>query len=366
MTYIDVKGIIDNEQVRAMMEFWGGGQEIFSVESINRFLDANPDEDEITLNIDCDGGSVEEGLKIYDALRMSGKTIYTNITGGCHSMAIVVLLAAPSENRSANKNVRALIHRVYTGLCDYVSAEDCLDMAEDLIREEDAILDIYEDRTGIDRDLLAKVMREEKIHDAKSLLDLNFISKINSYNTNQFFKSFKAMAQKKESAFDKFMSKVNAYKAKRNEGAVNFDFKDTDGEVVFSTETEEDTLAVGDTVTLASGETSGTFTLDDGRTITIEDNIVTAIEEEESESLEERVTELEALLDEATNLINEQETELNNLRGSNYKPQARKTNIPAVKGKNAAEDKRTAEDIKAAARERAEKVNARKVLPSKK
>lgn len=366
MTYIDVKGIIDNDQVRAMMEFWGGGQEIFSVETVNRFLADNPNETEITLNIDCDGGSVEEGLKIYDALRMSGKIIFTNITGGCHSMAIVVLLAAPPENRSANKNVRALIHRVYAGVCDYVSAEDCLDMAEDLIREEEAILDIYVERTGAERDMLAEVMREERVHDAKSLLELGFISKINAYNTNQFFNSFKIMTQKKESAFDRFMSKVNAYKAKRNESVVNFDFKDADGEVVFSTETEEDALAVGDTVTLASGETSGTFTLDDGREVIIEDNVVTEIKEEESESLESRVAELEGMLEEATNLVQEQERELNNYRGSDYQPKNRKTTIPPVKGKNSAEDKRTTEDVKALARERMDKVNARKVLPSKK
>lgn len=362
MINIDVKGIIDNEQTRVMMEFWGGGQEVCSADTIQRVLDDTPDETDITLNIDCDGGSVEEGLKIYDKLRMSGKNIYTNIVGSCHSMAVVLLLAAPAENRSANKNVRALIHRVYTGVCDYISAEDCLTMAEELIVEENAILDIYAERTGTDRETLAKVMREEKVHDAKSLQKLNFISKINNYNTNQFFNSL-TMANKSENLYDKFMSKVNAYKKRNQIEPKNYDYTDSEGDVLFSTDTEEDVLAVGDTVTIASGETSGTFTLGDGRTVVIEDNVVTEITEEGSETLEERIEELEEMLEEATNLIRSQETELKNYRGSDHKVNTRKTVVPNVKtNKGAKNDVRSKDDIKADARERMQKVNDRKTL----
>ena len=359
MLYLDVKGIIDNEQTKAMMEFWGGGQDVFTVETVRRVLAENPDEPEITLNIDCDGGSVEEGLKIYDELRGSGKTIHTNVTGGCHSMAVALLLAAPEENRSANRNVRALIHRVYIPMCDYLTADDCLEIAEACMMEEDAILDIYVERTGQDRETLAEIMRQEKVHDAKSLLDLNFISKINTYNTNQFFNSIKnSMAKNEQTAYEKFMSKVNAYKNKRAGKAVNFDYKDAEGEVVFSTESEEDTLAEGDTVTIAGGETSGTFVLDDGREVTIEDSVVTGIVPTEPETLEERVTELEALLDEATNVIQEQETELNNLRGSDYTPKNRKTQVPATKPKGPGADNRGVDDIKAQARDARERFNA--------
>ena len=65
--------------------------------------------------------------------------------------------------------------------------------------------------------------------------------------------------------------------------------------------------------------------------VTVEDNIVTDIETEETESLEDRVAALEAMLDEATNLIEEQENELRNLRGSNYRPKNRKTVLPGGK-----------------------------------
>lgn len=366
MLYIDVKGIIDNEQTKAMFQFWGGGYEVFTHDNLKAILDANPKEEEVTLNIDCDGGSVEEGLKIYDLLRTSGKTIYTNITGGCHSMAVVILLAAPPENRSANRNVRALIHRVYTEHCGMISADDCLFLAEGLIVEEDAILDIYAERTEVEREVLANVMREEKIHNAQSLLELNFISKINTYNTNQFYNSIlRTMNGKnKTSAYGRFMGKLNAHRQKMRGGAVNFDYLDAEGEVVFFTDAEEDTLAIGDSVTLSSGEASGTFILDDGREVVVEDNIVVDIVETENESIEERVEELEDLLEEATNVIVEQQRELRNLKGgSNYKPANRQVRVPATRSNRKGQRVNNVEDIKAEANGRMEAArNRRKIV----
>lgn len=354
MIFINLKGAIDSEENRVMMELWGGTSEICSVETFRRVLDEHPDEQEVCINIDCDGGSVEEGFKIYDLLRMSGRTIYTNIVGGCHSMAVCILLAAPAENRSANRNCRALIHRVYMPVGDWLTSDDARSIAEELALEEEAILDVYVERTGQDRERLRNVMHEERIHDAKSLLDLGFISKINSYNTNQIFN---AMAKNEKSAYEKFMSKVKAFRNGKKGAPANFDYLDAEGQVVLQTVGEEDNLAEGVEATLADGETSGTVVLEDGRVVTVEDNIVTKIEEEETESLEDRVAALEAMLDEATNLIDEQENELRNLRGSNYRPKNRKTILPGSKKVDP-----SAADLKNEAREKLRKVNAAKKI----
>ena len=282
MIFINLKGAIDSEENRIMMELWDGPSEICSVETFRRVLDEHPDEQEVCINIDCDGGSVEEGFKIYDFLRMSGRTIYTNIVGGCHSMAVCILLAAPAENRSANRNCRALIHRVYMPVGDWLTSDDARSIAEELALEEEAILDVYVERTGQDRERLRNVMHEERIHDAKSLLDLGFISKINSYNTNQIFN---AMAKNEKSAYEKFMSKVKAFRNGKKGSPANFDYLDAEGQVVLQTVGEEDNLAEGVEATLANGETSGTVVLEDGRVVTVEDNIVTSIEMEDTESL---------------------------------------------------------------------------------
>ena len=126
-------------------------------------------------------------------------------------------------------------------------------------------------------------------------------------------------------------------------------------------------MAEGVEATLSSGETSGTVTLEDGRVVIVTDGIVTEIEDPESpEDLEQRVSELEDLLEAATNLVQEQqkainslETELNNFKGSNYQPKPRRTQVPD--GKNGKTEP-TVEDLKAAARAAQEKVRNSKNL----
>lgn len=165
------------------------------------------------------------------------------------------------------------------------------------------------------------------------------------------------MAKNEKSAYEKFMSKVKAFRNGKNGTPANFDYLDAEGQVVLQTVGEEDNLAEGVEATLANGETSGTVVLEDGRVVTVEDNIVTSIEMKDTESLEDRVAALEAMLDEATNLIEEQENELRNLRGSNYRPKNRKTVLPGSK-----KNEPSAADLKNEAREKLQKVNAAKKI----
>lgn len=332
-----------------------------NLKNLQAALASAPNDGELCINIDCNGGSVMEGLKMYDALRNSGKNIYTNITGGCHSMAMVILLAAPAENRSANRNCRALIHRVYTE-AGQINAGTADQLKQQLEMEENAILDIYEERTGRSRDDLKALMAQESIHSAEELKEYGFISKINDYSTNQYFENMKGT---KSNAFSAFMEKAKNIFA----GAepMNFDYTDSEGAVVFSTEGEEDNLAVGVAVTLASGETSGTFTLSDGRVVTVEDGVVTKIEEAEVEEQEEEtvdpaeVEELKDALRDAVDLIREQQATINEMQAiinantrSTYRPRNGYHPRPGM-GKGTPEV--SVADLKALARERQGAVN---------
>ena len=101
-------------------------------------------------------------------------------------MAIVLLLAAPKENRTANANARALIHEVQVPVDRYfVSTTELQSLTEQAKMEQDAILDIYGERTGTDRGVLENLMKEERVRTASELLQYGFISKINSDNTNK-------------------------------------------------------------------------------------------------------------------------------------------------------------------------------------
>lgn len=354
MLVIDLNLPIGPESENKWYAMWGEENVFFSLDTVKRIFEEHPDEKDVKFNINCDGGYVEEGFAIYDYIRTSGRNIYTNIEGGCHSMAIVMLLAAPLENRSANKHSKALIHCVRADFGWDATADELKAMAEELEQEQEQILDIYVDRTGGDKDELRAFMKEEKMRTAEWLMDHGFIGSINAYNTNlrkgrQMFNNQKQtdMAKTKQQVLDMASNFLKGLKNVLGT-AVNFEHKDNDGNVLFTTEVEDDTLEVG-----MPASPDGTFELPDGRTVVIADGVITEIQEASTEDpdeqeLENLRTENENLrnqLTEAANVIEELQAQLS----SNYAPKngnrtttARK---PAASGENM-------DDVKNQVRER--------------
>ena len=355
MVEIDIYKPIDRED--PFMSFFGWDDLVFSADNIHRAFDENPTEKDFRFNINCDGGSVPEGLRIYDVLRTSGKNIYMNIEGGCHSMAVCLLLAAAKENRTANPNCRALIHEVRACTCDNLTADEAQALADEIRTEQEAILDIYVDRTGTDRQKLEELMKAERQLTAEQLKEYGFISKINVYTTNRKkhfkTKNFKEMAKTKKeviSAADNFMKKL---KNLLSATVVNYDHKDADGNVLFTTEAEDDTLEVG-----MAASPDGEFELTDGRVVVITDGVIAEIREangdegynEELENLRARVAALEGALTEAENVI----TDLRNEVGSTYTVRNRQTQ---PQGKAAP---KTSAELKNEAKEKLEKMKGGK------
>ncbi|MFV0391319.1 MAG: ATP-dependent Clp protease proteolytic subunit [Paludibacteraceae bacterium] len=336
---------IASDDERIFLKALGVEDAVFSAENVHTIFENNPEEEEFMFNINCNGGSVSEGLRIYDVLRTSGKTLYMNIEGTCHSMAIILLLAAPKENRTSNPNARALIHEVYTYVTDSMNADELRELADNIEKEQNAILDIYADRTGHDRTELQNLMKEEKVRTANELLKFGFISKINNYTTNF---NDKTMSKKEK---DVVLKEANSFLQKIKNlfsgEAVNYDFTDADGNVLFSTEKEDDSLQVGDVAT-----PDGTFGLTDGRTVTIADGVVTEIAEadDDTDNSAERIEALENALKEAESVIEN----LRNQIQSNYKPANRSTKPQGGKVV------KTAEELKNEAAEKRSKLRGGK------
>lgn len=199
MLEIKLHEVIDKES-NAWIYEWLGMDHPFTLETLQNLLNENPDEKDIKLQIHCDGGLVSEGLALYDCLRTSGRNIYCNVEGDCHSMAIVLLLAAPKSQRTANPNASFLIHEVQGGVSGSTTAVE--KYAEEMRELQERIIDIYADRTGYNRDDLAAAMAEEKVRDSKYMLEHGFIGAINEYNTNKknmgFFDELKNLISKHE------------------------------------------------------------------------------------------------------------------------------------------------------------------------
>lgn len=364
MIEIDIKSDIANKDESIFME-WLGLSEAFSLDLVKRIFEENRAEKDFKFNIHCRGGSVSEGLAIYDYLRTSGKTLYTNIEGSCHSMAIIMLLAAPKENRTANPNSRSIIHQVRVGLCDYATADDLRAIADDVEKDQKAILDIYADRTGYDRAKLEAIMKEEKERTTAELLEWGFIGKINSYNTNIVITKTKTnqnMGNLKKELKEKINSFLGGVEKILNAVKVNFDFKGEGDTILFSTEKEDDTLAVGD-----NASPDGTFTLTEATSEYPADTVVVVKEgkiesitepegaennaelEAENTDLRAENAELRENLTESVNLINELKSQIE----SSYVPKNRSNRVVVPSKKNNSNNP-TAEDLKDEIRQRRE------------
>ncbi len=283
-----------------------GEDGVFSLETVQRIFEEHSDEKDFRLNIHCQGGDIAEGLAIYDFLRTSGKNIYTNIEGACHSMAIVLLLAAPKENRTANPNSRALIHLPYLEWVGGTAEE--LKKAEEMVRDsQNAILDIYADRTELTREEAERIMAEEQFHSMDEMLKWGFIGKINSYNTNLSKSKQKTM----NALLDKITNFLASLKKEVNEDVKNYIFYGEDGVELFRTEREDDHLEVG-----MKAEPDGVYEIGD-RVIVIEGGVITEIrnERERDKAVDALRAELEAMTAERDAATAERDTlrdQLNN------------------------------------------------------
>lgn len=277
MIKIDVHDVIANEKHKWWF-CWDEEEQVFSLDAVKALIEGHPEENDYLLNIHCPGGEVTEGFAIYDYLRSSGKNLYTNIEGDCHSMAVTLLLVAPLNQRTAAPNCSALIHQVRSGCGG--TADEMAREAEETRRLQERMLKIYEDRTGRPFADLEAMMKEEKVHSAEELLAWGFIGSINTYNTNIKPSKNQSIMAKEKNLKQKVSDFINSVLGLvPEEKKLNYEFTGEDGTVLFTTEEEDDTLVAGET----KASPDGTFTIADGRTITIQDGIVTEIKEAEPE-----------------------------------------------------------------------------------
>lgn len=320
MIEIKLHNPVANE-ANAWLYWWDGYEGVFSLEFVQKMFEEHPDEKDFKFNIHCPGGEVEEGLAIYDCLRTSGRNIYMNIEGSCHSMAVTLLLAAPKENRTANPNCLALIHQVqgYAG----GSVDDLEKAAEEARMLQNKMLDIYADRTGKDRAELEAIMNEQKERTAEELLEWGFISRINAYNTNikpTQSKTKKIMSKEAKNLRQRATDFLNSLLGIVGV-AMNYEFTDPDGNVVFTTEEESDALVEGET----KASPDGTFVIADGRTVTIEGGVVTKVEEASGE--EDDPEDQNSNTDQTPEDVQQ---ELQNLRAENAALKAKVTESAAI------------------------------------
>ena len=135
------------------------------------FLEAdNPDKD-IQLYINSPGGSVTDGLGIYDIMQFVKCDVATTCIGMAASMGSLLLAAGTKGKRYVLPNARIMIHQplISGGLSG--QASDIEIHARELIRMKEQLTNIYVHHTGQDYEKLEKAMDRDNFLSAQGALE---------------------------------------------------------------------------------------------------------------------------------------------------------------------------------------------------
>lgn len=315
MAKLKIYNQITDEDSKVILSDWFGVDSI-CYKDITEFLESMDEGDnDIELLIHCPGGDCMEGWAIYDKLRTSGKNITATIEGMCASMATIILLAAPKERRFGFQNASLLIHDpAVCGLddwtCERLTADEISRLKSKLsaqeaalIEQENKILNLYVERTGSEREELAKLMKEDKFVDMDKAKELGFISDTVKPNTasvvNHQIQNKMTKKEENVTIGSKIMKRLLALAGidKIEDVQVPLDQEITavDGST-FIVEREDGDPQIGD-----KAHPDGRYTLEDGTTVVIEGEVVKSIEKETEDKA--KIAQLNADLDSANKEI---------------------------------------------------------------
>lgn len=300
MAQLRIYNDIDCQDNKFWYQWFGGDCVCF--QDIDTFAKSIPENDDtIDMRIFCNGGSVVEGWAIYDRLRQSGKKISCIIEGKAASMATIIMLAAPKENRKAYENASLLLHNPWIpcwALEEQVTAKDLENHAEEMRMWQNKMVDAYVERCGCDREEVQALMDKDIFIDTKEAIRLGLISStvpaisasagksVSSFINNSKKQNPMAKEQKKEikaSLLDKILAhfgvksldeveqKVDEPQSEKKDDVVSMELNTSDGQVL-TVEREEGDPQVGD-----KASPDGTFEMPDGKTIVVEDGVITDI-----------------------------------------------------------------------------------------
>lgn len=140
----------------------------------------------IKVQIHSFGGSVADGIAIYNLLKGSGKNIVTEALGAVYSAATLVFLAG--HERIMKVGAQLMIHdpSIFADLTE--SAFEELKTLLNGVKEQ--ILDIYEKETTASRDELSQLMSDESYLSGKRAVELGFATEFEKANLLENIKNF--------------------------------------------------------------------------------------------------------------------------------------------------------------------------------
>ena len=140
------------------------------------FLEAdNPDKD-ISLYINCPGGSVYAGMAILDTMRFIRPSVATICTGFAASMGAFLLAAGEKGKRYALPNARIMIHQPSGG--SQGTAADVEIQAREVLYLRERLNRIMAENTGQDIDRIARDTERDHFMSAGAAVDYGLVDAV--------------------------------------------------------------------------------------------------------------------------------------------------------------------------------------------
>ena len=289
MAILKLYSDIQTEEQKSVARWWGE-VEGTSFNDVAAFCEALPDDDPvIELHLHSNGGSVSEGWSIYDRLRATGKEIHAIVEGKAASMATVILMAAPKENRRSYENAEILIHNPYILTGGAFTADELARLEREMRKDQDKMLDLYVDRCSDAeddeekrqalREELQKLMDEDVYITPARAMELGLIGEIippvsakadgHSFKPNKVKEMKDEKTEVKQSLLNKMLAKLGFKSI--DEVKFGMDLNTADGQTL-TVEREEGSPEVGDKAT-----PDGEHVMPDGSTIVVVEGVITEI-----------------------------------------------------------------------------------------
>ena len=134
---IDIYGII-------AQDYWGDGEYIGGKRFVRDLTDLEKNFDRIDIHINSPGGSIHEGLPIFNAIRASQKEIHTYVDGIAYSMGAMIALAGHTVH--AAKGSLIMLHNASGS--SWGNAKAMRKSADMLDKYDEVLGELIADKTG--------------------------------------------------------------------------------------------------------------------------------------------------------------------------------------------------------------------------
>lgn len=171
MGTVNIKGDIVDNSTAQFYEYFG--MDAVSPSGVSQQL-ADGDDDEIEVNIASNGGDLFAASEIYTMLKDDPRNVTVNVQGLAASSASIIAMAGDKVNISPTAQM--MIHQVWSNTQG--NADDMRSSADSLDSADQAVVNAYAMKTGLDPEAILSMMQQETWMNAQEAVDKGFADKI--------------------------------------------------------------------------------------------------------------------------------------------------------------------------------------------